>query len=61
VYLFCKYGEKNRKEDMGEREAKFGEYNRPKGERSKQESKDPKIEREVMLDEYSRPKDQKQQ
>lgn len=45
---------------MREREAKFDEYNGPKGERSKQESKEQKIEREVMLDEYSRPKDQKQ-
>jgi hypothetical protein len=54
-------GEKIRREDMGEREAKFDEYNRPKGERSKEESKEQKIEREVMLDEYSRPKDQKQQ
>jgi hypothetical protein len=53
-------GEKIRKEDMREREAKFDEYNRPKGERSKEESKEQKIEREVMLDEYSRPKDQKQ-
>ena len=33
-------GEKIRKEDMREREAKFDEYNRPKGERSKQESKE---------------------
>jgi hypothetical protein len=54
-------GEKIGKEDMREREAKFDEYNRPTGERSKQESKEQKIEREVMLDEYSRPKDQKQQ
>jgi hypothetical protein len=33
-------GEKIRKEDMREREAKFDEYNKPKGERSKQESKE---------------------
>src|SRR5215217_7544023 len=33
-------GEKIRKEDMREREAKFDEYNRPKGERSKEESKE---------------------
>src|SRR5215203_1510409 len=32
-------GEKIRKEDMREREAKFDEYNRPKGKRSKEESK----------------------
>ncbi|MDQ4056660.1 MAG: hypothetical protein M3156_04495 [Thermoproteota archaeon] len=32
-------GEKIRKEDEGEREAKFDEYNRPKGERSKEEIK----------------------
>src|SRR5918995_5941869 len=41
-------GEKIRKEDEREREAKFYEYNRPKGERSKQESKEQKIEREAM-------------
>jgi hypothetical protein len=33
-------GEKIRKEDMREREAKFDEYNKPKGERSKEESKE---------------------
>ena len=33
-------GEKIRKEDEREREAKFDEYNRAKGERSKQESKE---------------------
>lgn len=31
--------DKIRKEDMREREAKFDEYNRPKDERSKEESK----------------------
>src|SRR5918995_3538303 len=41
-------GEKIRKEDEREREAKLDEYNRPKGERSKQESKEQKIEREAM-------------
>ena len=53
-------GEKIRKEDEREREAKLDEYNRPKDERSKRESEEQKIEREAMLDEHSRPKDQKQ-
>jgi hypothetical protein len=50
-------GEKIRKEEMREREEKFDKYNRPKGERAKeQESKDTKLEREVKLDENSRQK-----
>jgi hypothetical protein len=53
-------GEKIRKEDEREREAKLDEHNRPKDERSKKESEEQKIEREAMLDEHSRPKDQKQ-
>ena len=53
-------GEKIRKEDEREREAKLDEYNRPKDERSKRESEEQKIERGAMLDEHSRPKDQKQ-
>lgn len=35
-------GEKLRKEEMRKREEKFDEYNRPKGERSEQESKEKK-------------------
>jgi hypothetical protein len=54
-------GEKLRKEDMRQREEKFDEYNRPKGERKDKESKEQEITREVMLDEYSRPKGQKKQ
>jgi hypothetical protein len=46
---------------MREREKKFNQYNRPKGERAEKESKENKITREVMLDEHSRPKDQKKQ
>ncbi|MFL6400206.1 MAG: hypothetical protein ACJ72J_11600 [Nitrososphaeraceae archaeon] len=49
-------GEKLRKEEMREREEKFDEYNRPKGERAENESEEKKITREVMLDEHSRPK-----
>jgi hypothetical protein len=52
-------GEKLRKEEMRQREEKFDEYNRPKGERAENESEEKKITREVMLDEHSRPKDQK--
>jgi len=54
-------GEKLRKEEMREREEKFDEYNRPKGQKAEKESKENKITREVMLDEHSRPKDQKKQ
>jgi hypothetical protein len=53
-------GERLRKEEIKEREEKFDEYNRPKGERAQEkESKEKKITREVMLDEHNRPKDQK--
>jgi hypothetical protein len=52
-------GEKLRKEEMRQREEKFDEYNRPKGERKEKESKEQEITREVMLDEHSRPQDQK--
>jgi hypothetical protein len=45
---------------MREREKKLYKYNRPKGERKQQETKEEEIVREVMLDEHSRPKDQKQ-
>ncbi|HJU59546.1 MAG TPA: hypothetical protein VJ583_07330, partial [Nitrososphaeraceae archaeon] len=53
-------GEKIRKEEMREREAKFDKYNRPKGERAEKESKDAKLKREIKLDEHSRPKGQKE-
>ena len=52
-------GEKLRKEQIRQREEKFDEYNRPKGERAGKESEEKKITREVMLDEHSRPKGQK--
>jgi hypothetical protein len=52
-------GEKLRKEQIRQREEKFDEYNRPKGERAESESQEKKISREVMLDENSRPKGQK--
>jgi hypothetical protein len=54
-------GEKLRKEEMRQREEKFNEYNRPKGEIAENESEEKKITREVMLDEYGRPKGQKKQ
>jgi hypothetical protein len=52
-------GEKIRKEEMREREEKFDEYNRPKGERAEQESNEKNIEREIQLDENNRPIGQK--
>ncbi len=52
-------GEKIRKEDMREREAKFDKYNRPKGERSEQESEDERLEREIKLDKNSKSLDDK--
>src|SRR5919109_4931496 len=55
-------GEKLRKESIREREEKFDEYNRPKGEKAEKaerESKEKKITREVMLDEYNRSEGQK--
>ena len=53
-------GEKIRKEEMREREKKFDKYNRPKGERVKQEGKDEKLEREIKLDENNKPIGQKE-
>ena len=41
-------GEKIRKEDEREREAKFYEYNRPKGERSKEEIKKSRKQKERL-------------
>jgi hypothetical protein len=52
-------GEKIRKEKEREREEKFDEYNRPKGERRDKEREEEKIERELKFDENSRPKGQK--
>src|SRR5215207_5309731 len=52
-------GEKIRKEKEREREEKFDEYNRPKGERRDNEREEEKIERELKFDENSRPKGQK--
>src|ERR671932_854521 len=45
-------GEKLRKGEMRQREAKFDQYNKPKGERAGKESEEKKITREVMLDEH---------
>ena len=53
-------GERIRKEEMKEREQKFDKYNRPQGERAKQESNEKKIEREIKLDENSKPIGQKE-
>src|SRR5918993_4884345 len=54
-------GEKIRKEEMRKREEKFDKYNRPKGERAReQESDDKKLEREIKLDEKSKPIGQKE-
>jgi hypothetical protein len=52
-------GEKLRKVQMRQREEKFDQYNRPKGERAETESPEKKITREIALDEHSRPKGQK--
>jgi hypothetical protein len=52
-------GEKIRKEKEREREEKFDEYNRPKGERRDKEREEEKIQRELKFDENSRPKSQK--
>ena len=47
---------------MREREAKFDEYDRPKGERSKEESKKSTKQKDrLCLMNTARPKDQKQQ
>src|SRR5919197_6091443 len=54
-------GEKLRKEQIRQREEKFDQYNRPKGEKAEKESEEEKITRELMLDENSRPKRQKKQ
>src|SRR5215204_2727933 len=53
-------GEKIRKEEMRDREEKFDNYNRPKGERAEKESDEKKREREIKLDKNSRPIGQKE-
>ena len=53
-------GEKTRKEEIREREAKFDEHNRPKGDRAQQEDEIEKAEREIKLDDNSRPSNQKE-
>ena len=52
-------GEKIRKETEREREEKFDEYNKPRGERRDKESEEEKMKRELKFDENSRPKGQK--
>ena len=52
-------GEKVRKEEIREREAKFDKYNRPKGKRAEQESEGERLEREIKLDENNRATGQK--
>ena len=47
-------GEKLRKEQMRQREEKFDQFNRPKGEGAEKESKEKKISREVMLDKWNK-------
>jgi hypothetical protein len=53
-------GEKIRKETEREREEKFDKYNRPQGEKGRDnESEEERMEREIKLDEHSRPAGQK--
>lgn len=52
-------GKKLRKQAIRKREAKLERYNRPKGERRKNESKEKRKEREDKLERFSRPKGQK--
>lgn len=52
-------GAKIRKQAMRRREAKFEKYNRPKGERRRQEPKEKAREREDKLEKFSRPKSQR--
>ena len=53
-------GEKTRKEEIREREAKFDEHNRFKGDRAQQEDEIEKAESEIKLDDDSRPSNQKE-
>ena len=52
-------GEKQRKQTIKKREAKIETYSKPKGERSRKESKLKKRVREALLDKHSRPKGQR--
>jgi hypothetical protein len=52
-------GEKLRKQTIKKREAKIEKYSKPKGERSRKESKVKKRVREALLDKHSRPRGQR--
>jgi hypothetical protein len=52
-------GEKLRKQTIKKREAKIERHSKPKGERSRRESKVKKRARDSLLDKHSRPKGQK--
>ena len=52
-------GEKLRKQTIREREAKIERHSKPKGEKSRKESKVKKRVREALLDKHNRPKDQR--
>ncbi len=52
-------GEKLRKQTIKKREAKIERHSKPKGERSRRESKVKKRVREALLDRHSRPKGQR--
>jgi hypothetical protein len=52
-------GQKLRKRTIREREAKIEKHSKPKGERSRRESKVKKRVREALLDKHSRPKGQR--
>jgi hypothetical protein len=52
-------GEKLRKQTIKKREAKIERHSKPKGERSRRESKVKKRIREALLDKHSRPKGQR--
>jgi hypothetical protein len=52
-------GEKLRKQTIKKREAKIERHSKPKGEKSRRESKEKKRVREALLDKHSRPKGQK--
>ncbi len=52
-------GKKLRKQTIKKREAKIDRYSKPKGEKSRKESKIEKRIRETLLDKHSRPKGQR--
>src|SRR5215216_2994377 len=52
-------GEKIRKQTIKERESKIERHSKPKGEKSRKESKVKKRVREALLDKYNRPKGQR--